>query len=142
MEVKTEERISSEVCSLNFSFLINTYGKSYGVRMGKRILNQGISKKNIDLPQLFRHHTQGKIRGAEALQRSSVDELLSFYSIIEIAALIGYIRLFPIGPQLTEVYQHLSNPSLLRYYREYYPLNLPQGLLRRFESQSMATESF
>jgi hypothetical protein len=142
MEYKTEERVPNEVCSLNFSFLTNTFGKTQALRQAKKILNRDSGNETVDLSRLLRHHSQLKIRGLEVSQRHSIDDLLSFYSIIEISALIGYIRFHPIGPQLSEVYKHLSDPNVQRYYRDYYPMQLPQGLLRRFEVKPVLLESF
>ena len=82
------------------------------------------SKKNKKLAHLLRDHEVESVYGEELIQRFEVDTLIEFYNILLIAAISGYIP-----PKLnTELIENiinvLSHPSVLPYYKEYYPYRL------------------
>jgi hypothetical protein len=89
-----------------------------------------------DLDWLLRNHeTDGAIHSnVERELRNSFDELLAFYSLIEIGCISGFL-----SSRLPEDFQrvaldHLSNVAVRRYYEVKYPLLLPLLLRLRLKN--------
>ncbi len=84
------------------------------------------------LEHLLRDHRQDEaISNNETYQRDAFDFLLSDYGILEIACLIKYVS-EPLPLELAETARwNLSCPAVLTYYRESYPVLLPELFHRR-----------
>jgi hypothetical protein len=96
------------------------------------------------LNRLLRYHgDEGVYDSDEIDHRDAVDDLLSFYSLIEIACLVGVV------PQPDEwppdlkaaATADLTDPSVRRYYEDFYPLALPVLLRRRLQGPGVTVES-
>jgi predicted RNA-binding protein with RPS1 domain len=101
-------------------------------RAARRIDNTNTLKKQKSLSFLLRHHDeQEKIKNGETWDRDEVDQLLHFYSIMEIAALLGLIP-DPLPDDLRSMaLRHLRQPAVNKYFVTNYPLVLPQLFLLR-----------
>jgi len=94
-----------------------------------------------DLNHALRHHFPGGVRDRdEILLRDSLDELLGFYGLLEIAAQVEFVP-DPLPAQLREdAIFVLSEPAVRRYYEETYPLVLPRVFLGRLERRRKLRE--
>src|SRR5450755_61386 len=85
-----------------------------------------------DLAELLRNHEDEPIEDDDEISmRDAFDDLLAFYSCVEIAALAGLVpeplpRAFCLDAE-----KSLCNRHVRSYYRRYYPLLLPDMLLAR-----------
>lgn len=97
----------------------------------KRIGATTTPKKQQKLKWLLRHHDERRIRNRETWERDEIDELLHFYSVMEVAALLELIP-SPLPTDLRRMaLRHLSQPAVNKYYVMNYPLVLPQLFLLR-----------
>ncbi len=136
-----QNAIHDDINDLNFSFLESTYGSTLQVRRGRNLLNRGLHKQGVDLSDLLRHHNVRPVFVEEVEHRNAVDEVISYYSVLEIAALIGYIHLDPQNKNMKEAARNLLHPAVRRYYAESYPLTLPKGFRLRIESKLAPVEN-
>jgi hypothetical protein len=72
--------------------------------------------------------------------RDAFDDLLAYYSCVEIAALIGFVPSPLPRTFRAETGQILDNPDIRRYYRKHYPLLLPNMLLNRIRGRTNLKE--
>jgi hypothetical protein len=88
---------------------------------------------DLDLMQVLLHDGQGKLRGSRVLDlQRGIDNLLTFYGRLELAALCGAIERFP-DEIVARARSHLLNRYVRQYYEDRYPLLLPQALLLRVQ---------
>jgi hypothetical protein len=93
------------------------------------------------LKELLRDHLVYGIYDQDELYlRDAVDELLSFYSLIEIACLMSFVPPELPGEFAKRAMVHLTQPALRVYYENYYPLLLPRQLRRRLNGEHRLTE--
>lgn len=93
------------------------------------------------LERLLRFHGDDPVHGDETTRRASVDELLEYYSLMEVACIAGYVpRRLPADYAAIAI-SRLANPSVRRYYQEYYPLLLPQLHVQRLRGRWTRTEA-
>jgi hypothetical protein len=99
----------------------------------RRIESATIARKARDLKFLLRHHDEEEegIADGETWKRDEVDELMHFYSVMEIAALLNVIP-DPLPEGLLKIaVRHLRQPAVNNYFVSNYPLVLPQLFLLR-----------
>ena len=95
---------------------------------GFKNLNQLISNDEVEkLKILLRNHKKKPIETqTEILKRDSIDFLIDYYSILEIASIADYIpKSIPIKIK-NEANYILNNKFIKKYFSKYYPLLLPQ----------------
>lgn len=90
--------------------------------------------KKSELSWLLRHHREERIKNKETWQRDYFDYLLAYYSILEIALLIGFVSQIPLEDQ-NQALEHLNHAAIRKYYEENYPLELPGRLRRRLSGR-------
>jgi hypothetical protein len=95
--------------------------------------------KETYLKRLLRHHNEKAITDPETWLRDEFDYLLSFYSILEIAALLGLIEVTR-NSFFQEIRRTLEYPAVKRYYSLHYKLLLPQLFLRRLNGLGIPNE--
>jgi hypothetical protein len=122
--------------------IINKKYKSSSARKGLSILKRLIKEKdNFSLSELLRDHRQKPVRYFfEVEYRQQIDDLLDYYSLLEIGIIAGY---FPrnLNKSITkEIREILYNENLIFYYKEYYPLYLPQVLLKNIDSHVISED--
>lgn len=113
---------------INFEDLKEQYydrGRAVWAVTTLRNVRVGANRPNLD--RLLRHHDEEPpISDRETRQRDSVDFLLAFYSLLEIASMIRYIpNTFP-ETFREEAIWNLSNRATVRYYEEHYRILLPR----------------
>src|SRR5437879_3312197 len=85
-----------------------------------------------DLAELLRNHRDEPIEDDDEISmRDAFDDLLAFYSCVEIAALAGLVPEPLPRPFRHDVANTLCNRHVRSYYRTHYPLLLPDMLLAR-----------
>jgi len=120
----------NDYSDLNISTLSGEYREKGPALQAYKRLSRFIEKENNQhLKTLLRHHNEGTVYADELYQRFEVDDLLEYYSLLQVAIFAGYI-----SPQLhadlkTEIICLLDNPSVKKYYEVNYPCFLP-SLLR------------
>jgi hypothetical protein len=120
--------INSATQQLNFDYLTNVYINRTLAGEAAKILDLAQNGKSpVSLTVLLRDHKERSVEGADEMRlRKAFDLLLAFYSILEIASLIGYVP-EPLPQEfITSTTWRLSEPSLKKYYEHYYPCLLPQ----------------
>lgn len=124
MEKKDSER--------NITFLIKEFRKKGRALKGYRNLRALILKKETaQLDRLLRNHKKEKINKAEeVIFRDETDYLLKFYSILEIAILLGFIKNDLNEKLNAEIYLILGNESVKKFYAKYYELPLVDILFK------------
>ena len=96
--------------------------------MLRRLIKTGDSDS---LAELLRHHKQKGISYFFEIEyRDNIDDLLEYYSLLEIGIIAGYFPQYLTDPMAKEIELILGNKKIQGYYTEYYPLYLPQ-LLRK-----------
>ncbi len=98
----------------------------------ERALRRMLGPSDKTLAVLLRHHdeTDEGISDRETWIRDDFDFLLGFYSIIEIAMMIGFVSELP--DAFTKKHLRvLNHPAVRRYYEWNYPLDLPRRLRER-----------
>jgi len=93
-----------------------------------------------DLEWLLRHHRSAKVVGRDTWLRDSFDELLSMYSLVEIACLIRRVP-HPLPEEFAGVArEHLNIPAVQAYYETHYPLLLPTSFRLRLDGTHALSE--
>jgi hypothetical protein len=95
-------------------------------KAARRIDSANTVAKSRALHFLLRYHEEKTVSDAETWARDGFDELLHYYSILEIASLLDLIpRTLP--QELQEMAsRHLRHPAVNKYFVSNYPLVLPQ----------------
>ncbi|MGA2877229.1 MAG: hypothetical protein ABSE82_17060, partial [Nitrososphaerales archaeon] len=88
-----------------------------------------------DLGELLRYHYPGVVTDEETWLRDRFDYLLSFYSILEVAALIGFIEVDRSDPLFRRAKRILAFAPIRKYYVKHYRLALPQLFLKRLRRE-------
>ena len=88
-----------------------------------------------DLQTVLESHLVQLPSPSRARAREDLDELLRYYSVIELASMVGAVpRPLP-DPMATRMRLHLERRFVKTYYTEYYPLLLPRLLLARLHGE-------
>ncbi len=114
----------------NFDIIVGQYRLTGQAEQAHKLLKVYLSGSEGNLAEKLRDHRRKSIGEDETQFRDDVDVLLDFYSIIQVGQIANY---FPANlPDWfkQEILEILGNADVRRYYEEYYPLSLPQGLLR------------
>lgn len=98
----------------------------------EKALNNFSKWNKQQLASVLRHHKEAAISDEETWRRDEFDYLLTFYSIVEIAIMIGFVQ------ELPESFREkhlavLGDEAVRRYYEKHYRLLLPDRLRRRLE---------
>ncbi|MES2429390.1 MAG: hypothetical protein V4556_00555 [Bacteroidota bacterium] len=122
-----------DIKKINLEVLTNEYRKKGAAAKGYKIVNMLIKDNEEEsLRFLLRDHDREQIKSfLEIEERDNIDFLIDYYSILEIALLAGYIHNPLSGKIENEAEYILNNDSLKRYFTDYYPILLPQLLLKQ-----------
>jgi hypothetical protein len=130
---------ASDLRRANIADLIANYFEGTGALGGAKTID---SSEDENLNALLRSHLLRGITSDEEIEaRAQIDDLLAFYSLLEIGILTGALE-----EQLPrEIHgsaeRHLTRPAVRRYYEKFYPLFLPQLFLRRLQDNPASAES-
>ncbi|MFN8547192.1 MAG: hypothetical protein U0527_04275 [Candidatus Eisenbacteria bacterium] len=119
--------------ALNLSDLVRHYHTRTSANTAAELLDSWIeSGKDAQLGRLLRDHRTDEVdSSAELERREAVDQLLGFYGLVEVAIVAGYVP-WPLPQELGDrAKRQLTHPALIKYYREFYPLELPAMLEAR-----------
>ncbi len=121
----------------NLEFLRSEYGQRESVAEGEAILS-GRSDEEVELETLLRDHKEDHegIYGDEVVLRDHVDEFLEYCDLLEIGLQIGFIGHALDQEYFMTLHSLLSNQYVRRYYTQYYPTFLTQGLHKRLTRYS------
>jgi hypothetical protein len=102
------------------------FDSSDAKKAGRRIDSATTAAKIRALSVLLRHHNEKPISDAETCKRDEFNELLHYYSVMEIASLLDLIpKILP--EELKEMaFRHLCQPSVNKYFVVNCPSVLPQ----------------
>lgn len=107
-------------------YLVARNGSKAAVRIDRAVT----PKSAKALAWLLRHHDEEDIEDEETWKRDEVDNLLEYYSLLEVASLLQVIP-NPLPADVRKAAaRHLNHPAIQRYLR-HYPLLLPQLCLLR-----------
>ena len=110
------------------------------VGVGLHLLSKLIPYRERRLTKLLRDHRDRAVTSAREIRaRDAFDHLLSYYSLMEIACLIGYV-----SPDLGAHFRQkakadLSEQAVRVYYEEHYPLLLPRFFRERVSGEKQRT---
>ncbi len=118
---------------INLEVIIEQYRKKGAAAKGFRTLNTLIKNNEfVSLQILLRNHMDSPIESSfEVEERDNIDFLIDYFSILEIGLIANYFpNPLPLETE-KEIDFILNNPFVNKYFTEYYPLTLPQLLLRQ-----------
>jgi len=96
---------------------------------------------DVPLADLLRYHDRPVNLLAEIYLRDCFDELLSFYSLLELASQIEHVPTpLPAG-LAASAREALANPAVAEFYRKHYPLVLPRVFARRIGGEKALVET-
>jgi cytoskeletal protein CcmA (bactofilin family) len=127
------------VQTMNMADLVATYFNGTGARAGAEAIDtfeEGLLGRVLRSP-LLRDATSD----TQVETRDNIDDLLAFYSLLEIGILSGTLHQELPGDVRIAAERHLSHPCLKRYYEKLYPLLLPRFLLRRLRGDAVGVAS-
>jgi hypothetical protein len=135
----------SDIRAINLDDMVRRYWHSHGVPEAAAVLEGtavGAARYTEGLPRLLRDYREEAITSRrEVMLRDAFDYLLAFYGLMEIASLIGFVP-DPLPDEFRErALAHLSEPSVRRYYEEFYPVALPAQFRRRLEGEQELREA-
>lgn len=124
---------------INLEILVNTFRTKGKGLIGYRLLNKLIKSNDIEqLKLLLRDHRIKPIYSFEEVKkRDCVDFYLDYCSIIAVAQIAGYVSKQLPNNIKREIEFILSNEQVVKYYQQYYPLLLPEVLLK----ESISTQN-
>ena len=129
----------TDLRTANIADLIATYLKGTGALTAAKTID---SSKDENLNALLRSHLLREITSDEEIEaRDQIDELLAFYSLLEIGILTGALEEQLPREIHDSAERHLTRPAVRRYYEKFYPLYLPQLFLRRLQGNPASVES-
>lgn len=122
----------NKVINRNLDNLTRDYFRRTGAKKARKYLDKVRDNKAEDLAHLLRHHDEEGVKDWKEIElRDGFDDLLSFYSLIEIAIRIGYVP-HPLPRAFHhQVLDDLMDRDVRRYYEKNYPLELPKLLRMR-----------
>lgn len=127
-----------DIKQINFESLLAQQFETEKVRHAVNFLGSFGAWEESDrrLAWVLRDHADAPIKTREEVEvRDAVDFLLGFYGLAEVASIAEFIP-----PELPAEFRetaarHLSQPDLVRYYREHYPLLLPHLFRLRLDGE-------
>lgn len=119
----------SSILELNLSDLVRHYHDRTEAHVAADLLDRARPGYLSNLLRDYRKRPIAERREVEL--RDAVDDLLTFYGLLEVGIVAGWLP-WPLPEELSDrVRIHLTQPDILRYYREFYPLDLPAMLAAR-----------
>lgn len=118
---------------INLEIITKQYRKKGAAAKGFRAINTLIKNNDdICLHILLRNHFDSPIDSSiEVEERNNIDFLIDYFSIIEIGLIANYLpNPLPIKTE-KDIILILNNQFVYKYISEYYPLALPQLLLKQ-----------
>lgn len=118
---------------INFEVITKQYRKKGAAAKGFRTVNSLIKDNEIvSLRILLRDHKDNPIDSIlEVKERDNIDFYIDYFSILEIGLIANYIpNPLPVKTE-REIDFILTNKFVKKYFTEYYPLILPQLLLKQ-----------
>jgi hypothetical protein len=122
----------------NFEDLLRTYYDGTSAHTAAAHLrNLIVGRQHLQLANLLRDFRQRAIVSEQEITlRAGTDRLMTCYSIMEIASLIGFIADIHKTEFGIEAVAILENKQVRRYYEEFYPTKLPRLFRFRLIGQS------
>lgn len=122
-----------DIKEINLEIIANQYRNKGAALKGFKNLNSLIKYNEIvSLQILLRNHVDNPIISSlEIEERNNIDFLIDYFSILEIGLIANYLPNplpFKIEKEIDLI---LNNRFVNKYFREYYPLTLPQVLLKQ-----------
>lgn len=120
----------------------NHFTKTTAVRAA-RVLEKGAEgRTRVNLKSLLRHHGERSVVSPRELRlRSAFDELLGFYSLVEVGCIAGYLP-NPLPEEFARAAEkYLSRDEVRKYYEENYPVLLPRLLRKRLAGVNRLRET-
>jgi hypothetical protein len=93
-----------------------------------------------DLAYLLRHHDEDTVEEDETWDRDAIDDLIGYYSILEVASIAGAIPDLP-RADAALASENLGDLIVRVYYEEHYPLTLPGLFRQRLRGAQMIREN-
>lgn len=120
---------------INIEVFIKTH-KTAAAKKGLSVLRKLIANNDdYSLNELLRHHREKSIRYFFEIEyRDDIDSLLEYYSLLQVGIIANYFPSELTRPLVNELKQILFIPQVKTYYKDYYPLLLPQMLLKNVEN--------
>jgi len=120
---------------INIEIFSKTH-KTTAAKKGLSVLRKLIANNDdYSLNELLRDHRERGIRYFFEIEyRDDIDYLLEYYSLIQIGIMSGYFPSELTRPLINEIKLVLSIQQVRIYYKDYYPLLLPQILLKNVEN--------
>lgn len=118
---------------INLEIITKQYRKKGAAAKGFRTVNTLIKNNEIvSLGILLRNHMDNPIDSyLEVEERDNIDFLIDYFSILEIGLIANYFpNPLPLKTE-REIDFILNNQFVNKYFTEYYPLTLPQLLLKQ-----------
>ncbi|MBX3252719.1 MAG: hypothetical protein KF862_01160 [Chitinophagaceae bacterium] len=122
---------------INLEVITKQYRKKGAAAKGFRTVNSLIKdNKIVSLRILLRDHKENPIDSIrEVNERDNIDFYIDYFSILEIGLIANYIpNPLPVKTE-REIDFILKNEFVNKYFTEYYPLILPQLLLKQISSK-------
>lgn len=122
---------------INLAVINNQYRKKGAAAKGYKTVNSLIKEKKIDsLRVLLRNHKENPINSIiEVKERDNFDFYIDYISLLEIGLIANYIpNPLPLKTE-REINFILNNEFVNKYFTKYYPLILPQLLLKHISSK-------
>ena len=121
------------IFNVNLEDLVETCFLRTNAPVGDEYIQQA---RPDELERLLRFHGDEPVEDvSEIYLRESIDQLLSFYSLLEIASLISFVpEVDSKGAFWRRIHDNLSTTAVRQYYERKYPLLLPVLLRKRIES--------
>lgn len=122
--------------SLNLDIITKQYRHNSKAAKGYELLMNLLGDyDSLPLETLLRNHRLNPILIASEIEgRENVDTLMDYYSILQITLLANYIN-HPLPENLAnEIDVILETPAVKKYFEEYYPLVLPQLLIKQIHT--------
>lgn len=122
--------------TINLDVITSQYLKKGAAAKGFRTLNSLIKDNEIvSLRILLRDHRDNPIYSPiEVKERANIDFLIDYFSILEIGLIANYLPNPLPAKTEREINYLLNNVFVNRYFTEYYPLILPQLLLKQLSN--------
>jgi hypothetical protein len=115
-----------------FTDLTRDYFSRTSARGAHRIIRRERRKQNLS--HFLRHHDDGEIEDDETRDRDAIDNLLSYYGLLEVACAGALLEArFP-AQFVDTAMDVLSDPAVRRYSEKHYPVTLPGAFRQRLES--------
>src|SRR5258708_15233149 len=125
----------TNILAVNLRELERRYLYASDAKEAVALLDGSTSPDNdTKIRELLRHHSQKPITSKKELRlRQAFDELLGFYSLVEVGCLAGFLEAVLPDYFATRAREHLSSAAVQKYYEQNYPLLLPRLLRKRAE---------